>query len=221
MHPIDDHRLPGIGPMRLARLQEAGVQTLEDLLTADQAALAGLPGLNAAVVASAVSAASHLLATPREPELPEVPDVPGVPQAPAEPEPPPRPAIPVHELPDADEASAPKKLKRGLDTARRVETTLDWVRQARAHARTDPDAGRESKELRRQLKRLRGVLERLQKECITHGLSRRAAHDLGPLLDEADARLSSWTAKSASEKRADKAAQRVRAVRRGLAARLG
>lgn len=216
-HPLDEHALPGIGPMRRARLIEVGVLTLEALLERPPDDLTTLTGFSAGVVERAREAARSLLDSPPPAPLPEVPDLPGSSVPPAlRVEPP----APVDDLSPQDvptHSGASKGLRRGLDTARRIEMTLDAVRRSRAHVKKVEGMP----PVRKELKRLRHVLERVQRESITHGLSKRAAEDLDGLLSKLDDRLDTFVSKPPTVKRAFKLLERVQAAERKLAARIG
>lgn len=89
------------------------------------------------------------------------------------------------ESPATDEA-VPKKRRRALEAARRIERTADLVRRARSHAREAQDE-RRRKLARNALKKLRTELESLQRSVIREGLSsgKREILDeaLGPVED--------------------------------------
>lgn len=228
MHRIDEHRLPGLGPMRLARLEEAGITTLEALVAADPEQLAELPGFQPAVVAAAREAAFALLAPSGPRELPEVPDLaefdtPSISNttlivdAPVDPQP-----LPPQD-PDWDPSSSParKRMRRGLEAARRLEETFARIRQARALARrSEASEDLDLKVARKELKRLRKVLENAQRASLAVGLSRRAAEELVRLAETADELLDAALERTLDPKRARKLARRVHELRHEVARRL-
>lgn len=183
--------------MRQARLEEAGISTLEQLVDADPAVVADLPGFHPEIVEQARRAALALLTPGPTRELPEVPDLPDARPAPEAQrtvvvDPPALPeGPPVTEPIEPSASPTSKRMKRGLEAARRLETCFDQIRQARARIRQDDRSAEiELKLLRRELKRLRKVLDRAQRVSIADGLSRRAAEDLDRLADRVDATLS-------------------------------
>ena len=165
-HPLEENRLPGLGPIRQTRLEQAGVRTLEALADAAIDLIGSLPGFTPTIAERVQGAARDLLnALPTEPDPPleliERLD---------EPE------------PDASVEFEPlrPRLRRGLDVARRIEDTRSMIRKARALLR--PERKRaplhlEREMLRADLKRLMKTLARVQREVITHGLSKSASED--------------------------------------------
>ena len=60
-HPIDEHKLPGIGPGRIKRLKAAGLHSLEDLVQAGAHAVGAIPHIPADIARDAVDAAAAVL----------------------------------------------------------------------------------------------------------------------------------------------------------------
>ncbi|MEZ4319776.1 MAG: helix-hairpin-helix domain-containing protein [Myxococcota bacterium] len=233
---LDAHRLPGIGPMRITRLAEAGVTTLEALVSADASTLAGLPGFNAAVVSRAQAAAADLLAHPGPSgpagAPPEVPDVPGLepeavaPQEPAVSEPEPASIEPVEAAGTPDEHAKSKRKhaaaeekrsgrrKRGLDAARRIEKTLELVLRGREHTREAKS--RPHKRARRQLQKLAAALEAVQQQVIRDGITTDAAAHLEELLSPLERRLRRFAKRKTSPRRLRKIRKRCRRAQEDL-----
>lgn len=215
-HPLDHHRLPGIGPLRLARLEEVGIHTLEAFMATSIEDLSALPGFHRSMVERARDAAQAILSAPPPAPLPDVPDVPlpGMPPVPQE-----DTALVKVAPHSAEELERPRKpLRRGLKAARRVETSLDGVRRARAHAKTrdTPEHDRLGKEL----KKMRRVLVRAQREALTHGLSHRALDDLDELLDLLDGGLNRFADRKPKRKRSEQLRTRVQVLRKALLERI-
>lgn len=208
--PLDLHRLPGIGPMRQTRLAEAGITTVEALLAADVDALAALPGFNRSIVERAQDAVRAMLdATPSGPAAnpPEVPDVPGLdaPEAAAEPAP---------EAPQSEKDKRGGRRKRGLDAARRIEKTLEWVHRSREHARGA--RRRDRKRTRKQLKRLSAALEAVQQQVIRDGVTSEAATHLEELLSELERRLKRFAKRTLGRRRMRKVRRVARQARQAF-----
>lgn len=227
-HPLAHHRLPGIGPMRQARLEEAGIRTLEQLLETPLDELAELPGFHGAIARRAHAAALTVLESipAASPELVELDEEPpddrtagGEPDETSEP------------IPE-DERIDPS-LKRGLEIARRIEETRGWVRTVRARLKGPKKTRRskksrkkrppmhfERKMLRRELKRLAKTLGKVQREAITDGLSVSAADDLDALLAKIERRLEKFTGRPLDVDRVVKLAGRMTRAQRALRLRI-
>jgi hypothetical protein len=221
---LDAHRIPGIGPMRRARLAEAGVATLDQLAAADPDALAALPGFNLAVVAKAQEAVRDVLSTHRVRALPEVTEL-DVADEPREREPvaseAPEEAV-ASDAPEDAPTEPPKKApqplsgreRRGLDAARRIERTLEMVARAREHARKAKKA--ERKRTRRQLRKLARALQSTQQELIRDGVSKAAAAHLDALLSPLEKKMKRFSKKPLTKNRLAKTRKRARAARKAL-----
>lgn len=200
-HPLEGYRLPGLGPMRLARLEEAGVDSLEALAAVDPEALCTLPGFPRPVVDRLIEAASAAL------------------------EHAPPPAATIIELDPSQRNLAPvsMNLRRGLEIARKVEETRGCVRRTRALLKAQIKQGpyaAHAVEARGAGKKLIKVLARVQREAITHGLSEGAAGDIDDLLTEIEARLERFGERKLTAKRIRKIHRRLDAMRRELRSRL-
>lgn len=214
-HPLAHHRLPGIGPMRQARLEEAGIRTLEQLLQTPLETLAELPGFHGSLAERAIAAALSVLeSAPAEPvaivEVDEAVE---------------------RELPPAVTEPIDPSLRRGLDVARRIEETRGWVRTVRARVKAPKLKGKKKKkqkvrfqperqELRRELKLLVKTLGRIQREAIMAGLSEAAADDLDQLLSKIERRLEKFSGRALDVDRIVKITGRMMRARRSLKARL-
>lgn len=217
-HPLDAHALPGIGPLRLTRLAEAGIDTLEDLLAAHASDLAALSGFNASVVDRARAAAAAVVTASAGSPVPELVELDDGPLPP--------PELP-HDAPADDTPAAPPpsldrsgpRLKRGLDAARRVEATLEWVGRARDHA-AGVARNRPRKRLRRQLRKLAEVFVEVQHQAISRGASSSAIAELLVLLDRVEGRLKGFVAGTPTTSAARKLRRRMRSARKELARRI-
>lgn len=206
-HPLEDHRLPGLGPMRQTRLEQAGIRTLESLSDAPLELIGSLPGFTPTIAERVQSSARDLLeAIPDDPE----------------------PTIEVVDR--GDETSETTgleplrpRLRRGLDVARRVEDTRSMIRRVRALLR--PERKRaplhlEREMLRADLKRLIKTLARVQREAITHGLSKSACRDVDAMLSKMEHRLEKFADRPVTANSLRKLHARMERYRRDLKARL-
>jgi len=195
--------------MRRMRLTEVQITTLELLVAADPAILAALPGFNRSVVDKALAAAVSILEStgPAGPagSPPEVPDDFTTTPTTDDPEPPKR------------SKKKGARRKRGLDAARRIEHSLEWVRRARDHARAATHIQRKS--TRFQLKRLEKFLVGAQRELIRDGVSRDGAVYLDDLLSQLERRLKRFTKSEPKRKALIKIRRRALRARRSISAR--
>lgn len=212
-HPLDAHALPGIGTLRRSRLAEAGVDTLEQLLSADAHELARLSGFNTSIVSRARDAAAQVLAGSGVRPSPAVIPLDDDPAAEPSPD---ASASPEHPAPI--ERVGPR-LQRGLDLARRIEAALEWIWRAREHAEGVP-AARPRRRLRRQLRKLVGACEDVQREAIARGASSGASADLDALIGRIEARLRAFVGSAPNGANARILRKRVRKARRELRARI-
>lgn len=206
-HPLEDHRLPGLGPMRQTRLEQAGIRTLEALSEAPLELVGSLPGFTPTIAERVQASARDLLAVIPEDTEPTVELVERVEEP----------------VDSAEFEPLRPRLRRGLEAARRVEDTRSMIRRVRALLR--PERKRaplhlEREMLRADLKRLIKTLARVQREAITHGLSKSASEDVDSLLSKMEHRLERFSEREQTAGTLRKLHARMERYRRDLKARL-
>ena len=109
--------------------------------------------------------------------------------------------------------------KRGLAAARRIETTAQVVREARSHAKeAEPSELRDV--ARRQLKKLRDVLNELQRVVLRDGLSKDASAHLTRQLETLEHSLASQALAPVDDATLERLVGCAKAARLDLKARL-
>ncbi len=168
-HALDENHLPGIDGVRLERLVEAGVCSLEDVVAAGPADLARLSGFDLDTARALVRVAEGVLVRAH-------PDV-------------------IAFTPEGSEPTS-KRLVRGLKGARDIEVVRSQVRKVESHVGKrplKPEWRKPHRRARKQLGRLLTTLERLQRDVLSEGLSRAGLahlrHQLGPLQAELEQAL--------------------------------
>ncbi|MEQ1568498.1 MAG: hypothetical protein ABMA64_22870 [Myxococcota bacterium] len=168
-HELTEHPLPGLDPLRLQQLTDAGVDSLEGLVALGPVRLAEVTGFDLKTCRALIRVARGAMS---------------------------RTATVVELVPVRDEPAS-ARLTRGLDAARDVERALSLVRKARSHAGRRPAKARWARphdRARRQLRKLLQRLEVLQQVVLSDGLSQishlhltteleRLELALGPLID--------------------------------------
>ena len=191
-HALTEHPLPGLDETRLERLAIAGLRSLEDVVSAGPAELARVTGFDLDTARALVRVAQGALA-----------DV--------------DPSI-IEFVPSATEPAS-KRLARGLRGARDIEHVRSLVRKARGHVgRRPPRPGwkKVHKRVRKQLRKLMGTLEDLQREVLSDGLSRTGLHHLQRELAPIQAEVDSILGEAVRKRRLQRLAKAAKRVRREL-----
>lgn len=203
---LQEHRLPGIGPERLRKLEAAGLGSLEALAAADDVEVPGVPP---AIVRRAAEEARRLLAdvlgddvTDEAEEAAEARVLPFT-----------RPTDPSDD--GEDHLQPTRRLARGLKTARSLEHSVDLARRARAHCKAAP-ASDTRKRVRKELARVLAGLEELQQAVIARGISSSGHRELRAALDPLDAALERLLAREPKRRRMDKVRDVAKAARKAL-----
>ena len=117
---------------------------------------------------------------------------------------------------EATDAQSMTPTKRGIQMARRIEETLSIIRRARTHAHSAaPSASMVS--ARKQLKKLRAVLEVIQRDTISEGLSTEGVNHLTEELDTIERRLEDFLVLRATKSALKTLATEMKAARKKLA----
>jgi hypothetical protein len=190
-HALVDHPLPGIDASRRRKLEKAGVDCLEAVVEIGHERLAELTGFDEKTSLALLRVAQSALAR----------TLPGV----------------IEFVPPNSEPPT-ARLARGLEAARELERWLGLVRAVRSHVGKQPAKAKwaeEHHEARRQLKKLRRVLEELQQDVLADGLSSRGFRhlkaQLAPVQD-----LRALTERPVKRRVYTKLAARARSARKGL-----
>ena len=109
--------------------------------------------------------------------------------------------------------------KRGLAAARRIETTAQVVREARSHAK-EAEVSELRDVARRQLKKLRNVLNELQRLVLRDGLSKDASEHLNRQLEALEHSLTTEAIEPVDDAALERLVGCAKAARLDLKARL-
>ena len=191
-HSLQQHPLPGIDAARMERLASAGLASLEDVVSAGPERLASLTGFDEKTCVALVRLAQSSL----------VRSTPGV--------------IAFH----APSPEGPmERLARGLEAARGLERVLSLVRKSRSHVgRAAPKAKWEKphRRARKQLQRLAVVLEVIQQELLSEGLSEGSHQHLVEMLSPLDASLRSVLDAPVNRRNLKRAARIAKRARKAI-----
>jgi len=229
MHPLEDHPLPGIGAGRRQRLTDAGVLTLQELVSLGVDGLARLPHIPRPVAEAAVASAAAILAATQvdrvidaapfdEPfqDLAEAP-VEALPELVAS-----RPSVPAtppstEALPREKDKKPAKKAKVKNKRARRRDAALAALRQqvkdARKHARRAPK-GKQRRKLRTELRAVLDLLDQLPKRL--RRVSGKKRRHVVKQLERIDGTLTVFLGKAPGPGRLRKARRQVAKARRAV-----
>lgn len=211
---LHGHRLPGIGPERLRKLEAAGLDSLEALAATGSDA-APVPGVPATIVRRAAEEARRLLADDLGDDLTEEPTG-EVPADAGRVLPFTRPVEADDPAEDAEDRLQPtRRLARGLKTARALERSADLARRARAHCK-QAGASEIRSWVRKQLARVLTAIEELQQAVIALGISSSGNRELRAALDPLDATLERLLANKPKRRRMEKVGRVAKAARKRL-----